>query len=193
MLRTAKVYAVMLPLALRFRPSNVLAASRSGDMEDIEARQIQTAAAAPVSLMMAVAIAEYRSGGRAVYAAAEDFGGQVLYDVKTVSYGDVTQLTVHPMTGSVLYMGHPMISGAQSGAYEFVNLGKLIRPRVSLATAISMAEASADGKGLQARLGIRSGQLIIELDVVTKDGLITEFEVDAISGKVTWMARGSSE
>ncbi|MGI9414510.1 MAG: PepSY domain-containing protein, partial [Hyphomicrobiales bacterium] len=59
--------------------------------------------------------------------------------------------------------------------------------------AITLAEASADGKGLEARLGTRNGQLIFELDVVTKGGFISEFEVDAMSGKVTWMARGSVE
>ncbi|MGI9415341.1 MAG: PepSY domain-containing protein, partial [Hyphomicrobiales bacterium] len=118
-------------------PGGALASNSSADMEESEARQIQTAASAPVSLIMAVAIAEYRSGGRAVHASAEDYDGDVLYDIRTVTPEDVTQLTINPRTGAVVYMGHPIVSGTTSGALGSAALGRTIQPRVSLAAAIT--------------------------------------------------------
>ena len=117
----------------------------------------------------------------------------MLYDIRIVTPENVTQLTIDPRTGTVVYMGHPIISGTKSGMLGAAELGRAIQPRVSLIAAISLAESCSDGKGLEARLDTRYGKLVIELDVVTKGGFISEFEVDAMSGKVIWMAPGSME
>lgn len=72
----------------------------------------------------------------------------------------------------------------QSGVLENDAIADLAKAKISLAQAVSAAEAQAGGKATKAELDGERGPIVFNVEVVTADSEVIDVRIDAIDGKV---------
>jgi uncharacterized membrane protein YkoI len=161
----------------------VFAASQSSKNED-EAREIEAVRTSPVSLPQAIATAEQQSNGRAVSAEAEEGGGGVLYEIKTIGGEKVVEFQIDPQTGNVVNTEDEKVEGDNDEEYAGA-----ARLETTLAAAIASAEQATGGKAIEAGLDDEDGKALYEVELAAA-ATIQKAYIDAATGNVVKTAAG---
>lgn len=143
-----------------------------------DAKEIALFLKAPVDIAAAITTAEAEAGGKAVAAGFDDDGPAGRYDVDLVKEGRKLEVEVDAGTGKLIKM-------EDDGSLD----GDDARPEDMPATLGALtATAAAGGKGKVFAIEYDTDDRRpsrIEVDLVTEDGALTEYVLDAVAGTLT--------
>lgn len=151
----------------------------SGEHE--HGREAAAILAAKTSIAQAIAVAEQKTGGRAMKVEAEHEKGAYLYAVKTVSAEKVTEVFVDPASGSVVRTDDEGWIARLLDQEDQREFAKLSSTTTTLATAIATAEQNTGGKAIEAGLDDEDGAMAYEIEI-DKDGTRQRVLIDSTSG-----------
>jgi uncharacterized membrane protein YkoI len=138
---------------------------------------------AKTSLAQAVAAAEQHTGGRAARVGVEEDEGAYVYQVRTVTTDNVTDVFIDPASAKVLRADDEGFFDSIFDWDHDEDLNALMASPTTLAMAITAAEQKVGGNAIEARLEDEDDALRFKVEVI-KDATVHQVLVDGATGTV---------